>query len=98
MSNPKPIDARYAREFANAKIAAGTGNGHASIGDPPLPTVEDQRVLTVIEAARLIGVSLATLKRIFADGGGPPIVQISKRRVGIRVSDLRRWLDSRVRP
>jgi excisionase family DNA binding protein len=74
----------------------GTGNGHA-ISAPPLASVEDQRVLTVIEAARLIGVSHPTIKRIIASGNGPPIIQIGKRRIGIRISDLRRWLDGRVR-
>jgi predicted DNA-binding transcriptional regulator AlpA len=69
----------------------------SSISGPPMPIIEDQRVLTIIEAARLIGVSLATIKRIIADGSGPPIVQIGKRRIGIRVCDLRRWLDGRVR-
>jgi predicted DNA-binding transcriptional regulator AlpA len=46
-------------------------------------------------AASIVSLSPATLKRLVAQGTGPPRVQVSERRVAYRISDLRVWAASR---
>jgi len=70
------------------------GIGHN--GGPPL-TAEEQRVLTLREWANLNSLSFGTAKRIFAEGRGPTTVQLSKRRVGVRMIDNRIWQEARLR-
>jgi predicted DNA-binding transcriptional regulator AlpA len=53
-------------------------------------------VLTTTQAARFLGVSPDTLKRMRRKGLGPPRTQISERRIGYRLSDLKSWLDQRL--
>ncbi len=52
----------------------------------------DDRVLAMDEAAVLAGVSTSTLKRL-GHAGKLRILRLSPRRRGIRLSDLRAWLD-----
>jgi len=59
--------------------------------------IEDQKVLTVDQWAELNGISRPTPLRRLKAGDGPPIVQLSPRRIGIRVGDNRRWQESRMR-
>jgi len=59
--------------------------------------IEDQKVLTVDQWAELNGISRPTALRRLKAGDGPPIVQLSPRRIGIRVGDNRRWQESRMR-
>ena len=59
--------------------------------DPMLATI-----VSLHEAAESLSISVATLRRAIARGDGPPVVRLSQRRVGIRCSDLRSWLDARV--
>jgi predicted DNA-binding transcriptional regulator AlpA len=54
-------------------------------------------VRSLAEFAALANVSLATLRRLIAAGDGPPITQISPRRIGIRDSHGQAWLDARTR-
>jgi predicted DNA-binding transcriptional regulator AlpA len=58
---------------------------------------DDLKVLTVAECAALSGLSLATAKRLMRDGKGPPTIQLSERRVGIRRIDFARWQEARLR-
>jgi predicted DNA-binding transcriptional regulator AlpA len=58
---------------------------------------DDLRVLTVKESAAESGLSLSTFKRELRAGRGPAVVQLSKRRVGIRRIDFASWLAARVR-
>jgi predicted DNA-binding transcriptional regulator AlpA len=60
-------------------------------------SVNDLRVLTLNETADNLGISIATLKRMNADGLGPKTIQLSVRRVGVRVIDLQRWQEARLR-
>jgi hypothetical protein len=60
-------------------------------------TVEELRVLTLREFANLNSISFQTAKRMFAEGRGPKTVQLSHRRVGVRVIDNRIWQESRIR-
>jgi hypothetical protein len=57
----------------------------------------DLRVLTLQEIAVAEGTSVATLKRALDAGAGPKLIQLSKRRIGVRLGDYRRWQEQRVR-
>ena len=45
--------------------------------------------------ALVLGISVATLRRLIADGVGPKVVRVSERRPGIRDSERERWLSER---
>lgn len=60
------------------------------------PGIDIHRVVSRDVAARFIGVSPATFKRINAEGRGPRRIQLSSHRVGYRYVDLIAWLDARV--
>lgn len=47
-------------------------------------------------AARELGLSAATLRRMCKDGRGPTLLRLSLRRLGIRRGDLDAWVASRV--
>jgi len=55
------------------------------------------RVLTFRQWCGLNGFSKATGLRILRRGDGPPVLQLSARRIGIRESDNAAWQASRVR-
>jgi predicted DNA-binding transcriptional regulator AlpA len=52
------------------------------------------RVLSMQEAATLAGVAPRTFQRI-RERGEIRIIKLSQRRIGVRLSDLQRWIDSR---
>jgi predicted DNA-binding transcriptional regulator AlpA len=56
---------------------------------------ESVRVVDEPTAIKLANVSPRTWDRMRARGETPPITQLSQRRIGYRVSDLRTWLDAR---
>ena len=58
----------------------------------PYP-VADDRVLSIEEGAVLAGLSPSTLKRE-NKRGSLKFVRMSPRRVGVRRSELQRWLDA----
>jgi predicted DNA-binding transcriptional regulator AlpA len=58
------------------------------------PNLTDDRVLSLHEAAEVADLSLSTLRRRLADGSGPRVTRTSLRRLGVRVRDLRSWLDA----
>ena len=60
-------------------------------------TADDLKVLTLREWAALNTLSFQTAKRMIARGLGPQVIQLSARRVGIRVIDNARWQEQRVR-
>jgi excisionase family DNA binding protein len=53
------------------------------------------RLLTQVEAARLLQLSERTLERLRLTGGGPLFVKAG-RSVRYRETDLERWIDGRV--
>lgn len=55
----------------------------------------DLLVLTETQAARLLNISHATLKRLRATGEGPKFLQLSKRLIGYRRTGLEEWLKQR---
>ena len=60
-------------------------------------TADRDYVMTFAQWCEINGISQPTGRRIFARGDGPPILQLSQRRIGIRMSDNLRWQESRVR-
>jgi excisionase family DNA binding protein len=61
----------------------------------PYPSsTSDDRVATLNEAAVYTGISISSLRRA-AKRGELRILRLSPRRVGIRLADLRAFLDSR---
>ena len=46
-------------------------------------------------AARELGLSAATLRRMCKDGRGPTLLRLSERRLGVRRGDLDAWLKTR---
>ena len=54
-----------------------------------------QRVIGELEAARIIGVSPAQLRRMRRQGVGLSYVQLSERRLGYRIAALIAFLDAR---
>jgi predicted DNA-binding transcriptional regulator AlpA len=62
-----------------------------------LDSVAAMRVMTVEEFCDVNGLSYHTGKRLLKSGAGPKVVQLSKRRVGIRIADALAWQESRVR-
>ena len=55
----------------------------------------DDRVLTLPQFAKLVGISPVTLRRRIAAHDGPIVTKLSERRLGIRVRHAREWLDAR---
>jgi len=47
------------------------------------------------ELAQVLRLSPRTLERMFLEGGGPPAIRVSSRRVVYRVGDVRGWLETR---
>jgi predicted DNA-binding transcriptional regulator AlpA len=58
--------------------------------------LDDDRVLTFDEWCGLNGFSRSTGQRIRTSGEGPQFVQLSARRIGVIVSENRRWQKSRL--
>lgn len=60
--------------------------------------VDELRVVTIRQAAEILGISVWTLKREIAAGRGPKVTQLSDRRVGITLGNIGRYEASRERP
>lgn len=60
---------------------------------------EDERLLSVKEAAAALGMSASLLNKLRVTGGGPQFVYTGSGRGGVRyqVGDLRAWINSRKR-
>lgn len=55
----------------------------------------DSQVIDCVSAAKVAGVSLVTFRRLIARGDGPRVVRVSPRRIGVRIADLRAWIEAR---
>jgi predicted DNA-binding transcriptional regulator AlpA len=62
---------------------------------PPTPAAQQSPdcIISLPQAARIAGVSPWTLKRR-ASEGELTILRISTRRIGIRMSEISRWMDT----
>ena len=58
-------------------------------------SLDSIRVLSDPELRDLLTVSERTWDRMKLQGDAPPKTQLSERRIGYRVSDVKRWLDAR---
>jgi predicted DNA-binding transcriptional regulator AlpA len=70
-----------------SRAERGAGNGGIMSGIDPVRTVK--------EVAKLISVGEPTLRTMLREGRGPVVTKLSHKRIGIRDSHLRAWLDSR---
>lgn len=61
---------------------------------PELVIPADDHVITKREAARIAGISQATFDRRVKSGEGPRIVRMSARRIGVRIRDLKSWIEA----
>lgn len=62
---------------------------------PPLPPgLDSARVLSARQGAELLGISLATFRRMHWSGRLPAPVQLSTRRIGWKLRDLLAYADS----
>jgi predicted DNA-binding transcriptional regulator AlpA len=66
--------------------------GADSVVDKPRDLQSDQVVSPEL-AAQILGVSRATLQRLWASGRGPRRLRISQRRIGVRLRDIAAYLD-----
>ena len=57
--------------------------------------MSDLRVLTRIEALRVLGLSARTWARLEAKGKTPPKIRLSEGRVGYAARDLWQWIEAR---
>lgn len=55
----------------------------------------EDELLTEREAAALLRLSQRTLQRLHAEGGAPPKVRLTMRRIAYRRSDLLAWIAGR---
>ena len=69
----------------------------ALLGDQALRLPMLDPILTVAEIAKLLGVSIATVRRGIRAGCGPRVVQLSRRRIGVRQSDFEAHLEAHLR-
>jgi hypothetical protein len=67
------------------------------IGHNAPPVEHRDRVLPLQTWCQINGFSLATGRRILARGEGPPVLQLSPRRIGIKESANAAWQASRAR-
>ena len=82
---------------AEDRIARIGHNKGPALDDELARAVDDQRVMTIPQWCEVCGFSVWTGKRLLKAGKGPPITQISDRRIGITVGNNARWQASRVR-
>ena len=59
--------------------------------------IDDARVLTIPQFAEVCGFSVWTAQRLLKAGRGPKLTQISDRRIGVTLGNLRRWQATRER-
>ncbi|MBI4231199.1 MAG: helix-turn-helix domain-containing protein [Planctomycetes bacterium] len=63
---------------------------------PPLDMAASSRLLTLRDAAGLLGMTERALRKWTERGlDAPPVVRLSERRLRIRADVLERWIESR---
>jgi|RhiMethySRZTD1v2_1073278.scaffolds.fasta_scaffold2077284_1 predicted DNA-binding transcriptional regulator AlpA len=70
----------------------------SSSSTPPVQStrrIDPPKVVTAVEAARLVGLSASTLAKLRLNGNGPAYCKLG-RRVLYRPADLETWLQSRI--
>jgi predicted DNA-binding transcriptional regulator AlpA len=64
---------------------------------PRAPARVPDRILSLKQWAELNGLGLRTARRLVANNDGPPVVQLTNRRIGVRESDAAKWQAARLR-
>jgi hypothetical protein len=82
-------------DLATLVARAGSAPQPCRIGREPYH--DDDECMSFKEWCRRNGISLATGRRILASGKGPPVVQLSSKRIGITFGSDREWKASRVK-
>ena len=59
-------------------------------------TINSCFVFTDPETAKMLSLSVPTLRRMRAEGTAPRHVRLGARRIGYRIADIEAWLSSRV--
>jgi hypothetical protein len=59
--------------------------------------VNDSQILTFRQWVAMASLSVRCGRNILKSGKGPPVVQLTSRRIGIRFGDAKRWLEERLR-
>jgi predicted DNA-binding transcriptional regulator AlpA len=68
----------------------------ASPARNPLPdSFDSDRIVSAQTAAKLLGISHSTLRRLWDIDQGPRRIRLSPRRLGVRLRDLQAYLDER---
>jgi predicted DNA-binding transcriptional regulator AlpA len=80
---------------ATARLQKETASPETML--PEADALSAIRVISEREAARAIGVSPETLRRMSARGEAPAKIPLSPRRIGYRVRDIAHWLETRAR-
>lgn len=60
-----------------------------------LPASNPKHIVRFADAAREVGLSRPTLRKLCREGKGPPLLRLSTRCYGIRRGELDAWLESR---
>jgi len=68
-----------------------------SLRKPSRHDPESDRVLSFKQWCELNAISVRTGRRILAGPSPPRVIQLTDRLIGIRVSDNKRWQESRMR-
>jgi hypothetical protein len=63
--------------------------------DEKMSAMSETICLPTADAAKRIGISASTLEKLRLRGDGPPVVRVSRRRVGYLVTSLDEWLRER---
>jgi hypothetical protein len=60
--------------------------------------IPDYQILPFMTFVKLSGLSERQCRRIcLPGGGGPPVIRLSERRLGVQMCDYRAWVKSRTR-
>lgn len=69
----------------------------ALAGHTPVIDRSSLRVMTPIQAAEYLTLSISTLARMRIAGNGPTFIRLSPQKIGYRQNDLDKFLEARVR-
>jgi predicted DNA-binding transcriptional regulator AlpA len=94
---PAEILDQILNRLATLEARIGDNGGPPLDDNEPVLRLNDARVLTFREWAKLNGISQRTAWRLIASGNGPVITQLSARRIGVTIAADRAWKASRDR-
>lgn len=84
------MSSKHASKGVTSRASATTQNDEQD-------SALNEQNLTLVETADWLRCSTRTLQRMIETGQGPPVVRLSERRLIFRLSDVRRWLEDRIK-